>query len=103
MRVDKDISRPSNVKQQREEDTFNVITPIISQASTQYKTPPSTNLFLSVQDKLSSYKTKKTQKKQKKMQLQQLLAKEKKKSSGKVDDFNDSPDGLSLANFLSEL
>ncbi|CAI2184085.1 7793_t:CDS:2 [Funneliformis geosporum] len=101
-RVINQISSLSNAKELKEENTFNVTTPIIPQVSNFSNTSPSTNSFKPIQDKLSTYKTKNTKKKQKKMQLQQLLAKEKRKDSGK-DDFNDSSDGLSLANFLSAL
>lgn len=85
------IKQNSGVKQQKE---------YISQDSTLHKMS-SLNSSLSTQDKSSNYK--KTKKKQKKMQLKQLLAEEKRKSSGKRNDFNHSPDGLSLKNFLSSL
>ncbi|RIA92481.1 RNAse P Rpr2/Rpp21/SNM1 subunit domain-containing protein [Glomus cerebriforme] len=93
----KDIKEISNVKQQKEYN-FNFTTSV-SQDSTSYKIS-SSNSSLSVQNKSSHCKTKK---KQKKMQLQQLLAEEKRKSTSRQNDFNDSSDGLSLTNFLSAL
>ncbi|GBC00318.1 hypothetical protein RclHR1_03810007 [Rhizophagus clarus] len=88
------IKQNSDGKQQKEYSSSP--TTSVSQDFTLYKTSSSSTL-----DKFSNCK--KTKKKQKKKQLQQLLAEEKRKSSGKRNDFNNSSDGLSLKNFLSEL